>query len=86
MHFETSAKNNVGVEDLFLNLTNMVCKIAVKSSSAVHIPKKSVKVILSFSSYFFNQNRRFTFEKKVQFISDTFHKNEFIQNTVRRWL
>lgn len=25
MHFETSAKNNVGVEDLFLSLTNMVC-------------------------------------------------------------
>lgn len=27
MHFETSAKNNVGVEDLFLSLTNMVRKI-----------------------------------------------------------
>lgn len=24
MHFETSAKNNAGVEDLFLNLTYMV--------------------------------------------------------------
>lgn len=23
-HFETSAKNNIGVEDLFLGLTNMV--------------------------------------------------------------
>lgn len=27
MHFETSAKNNVGVEDLFLSLTNMVCAL-----------------------------------------------------------
>lgn len=25
-HFETSAKNNMGVEDLFLSLTNMACE------------------------------------------------------------
>lgn len=26
MYFETSAKNNIGIEDVFLNLTNMVSK------------------------------------------------------------
>lgn len=58
-HFETSAKNNIGVEDLFLSLTNMVRRVLDESRNFQFLnTKKEHQMNLTFQMInMFDQKR-----------------------------